>query len=504
MNRQSVLISKKTFLVLILLIFLLGFALRAVEILSGDFVFLFDQGRDYLDVRKIVVEHKLTLIGPHTGIGGVFTGPGWYYLLAIPFILWKGHPFGGQVFMLLGGLLALILAYWVNRKIFNPWVGLIAFFLTAVSRPIFSHATMVWSPHLIPPLVLLSFYFLYGYFQTRKGVFLLITYFLFALMYHFELAVMAACLVYTSFFLLAVDRKTKLKTYFCCLLALILGFGPAILFEARHRFIQTKSFFDFFFGQGGTGKFFHLNRAVQLDHLKSFWSNLVSTFNLPQPAMNIFLIVTLMMIIWLWRQNFLNKAQRKLFLYFLFFPFVTFSFYLFFPNAVWQWYLTHLYFVYMSIASIVIYFSVKQLKILRIIYFVFIILMVFSSLKTLRNRYKYDFIDPRGTVGFKSKLEAIDYIYQDAKGEEFNVLVFTPPIYDYPYRYLLSWYGEKKYGFVPEDRKEGLLYLWIEPDPTKPWTYQGWLETVVREGKIVKEEKLPSGFIIQKRYVEER
>ena len=80
MNRQSVLISKKTFLVLILLIFLLGFALRAVEILSGDFVFLFDQGRDYLDVRKIVVEHKLTLIGPHTGIGGVFTGPGWYYL----------------------------------------------------------------------------------------------------------------------------------------------------------------------------------------------------------------------------------------------------------------------------------------------------------------------------------------------------------------------------------------------------------------------------------------
>lgn len=117
------------------------------------------------------------------------------------------------------------------------------------------------------------------------------------------------------------------------------------------------------------------------------------------------------------------------------------------------------------------------------------------------NFYKNDFNDFGGTHKMKGKMQALDYIYKDAAGKQFNIMIFTPPIYTYPYDYMLWWYGEKKYGYKPENKKEGTLYLLIEPDPHKPWTYKGWLETVIKTGDIIYTKELPSGFIVQKRYL---
>jgi hypothetical protein len=73
------------------------------------------------------------------------------------------------------------------------------------------------------------------------------------------------------------------------------------------------------------------------------------------------------------------------------------------------------------------------------------------------------------------------------------------PIYTYPYDYLFQTYGGQKYGYVPGSVKKGLVYLIIEPDSSKPWTYKGWLETVIVGGTIVKTETLPTGQIVQLR-----
>ena len=116
------------------------------------------------------------------------------------------------------------------------------------------------------------------------------------------------------------------------------------------------------------------------------------------------------------------------------------------------------------------------------------------------NFYKNDFNDFGGVHKIKGKIQAIDYIYKDAAGKPFNIMIFTPPVYTYAYDYLLWWHGRKKYNFIPEKKKEDAFYLLIEPDPHKPWTYKGWLETVVKTGKVTKTVELPSGFIIQKRY----
>lgn len=64
--------------------------------------------------------------------------------------------------------------------------------------------------------------------------------------------------------------------------------------------------------------------------------------------------------------------------------------------------------------------------------------------------------------------------------------------------YLLTE-GKKKYHFVPGKEKSGTFYLLIEPDHEKPWSYEGWLETVIKSGKILSTVELPSGLIVQKR-----
>jgi hypothetical protein len=99
-------------------------------------------------------------------------------------------------------------------------------------------------------------------------------------------------------------------------------------------------------------------------------------------------------------------------------------------------------------------------------------------------------------------LNAIDYIYHDAKGKKFGLLVFYPPIYTYPYDYLIWWHGQEKYHYVPYTKKKGLFYLLIVKDLNKPWSDKGWLETVIKTGKVIETKKLPSGFIIQKRMYE--
>jgi hypothetical protein len=117
--------------------------------------------------------------------------------------------------------------------------------------------------------------------------------------------------------------------------------------------------------------------------------------------------------------------------------------------------------------------------------------------------YRNDFNDFGGVHKIKGKIQALDYIYKDAGGKPFNLLVFTPPVYTYAYDYLLWWYGREKYGYEPERKKERTFYLLIEPDPHQPWTYKGWLETVIKIGKIIETKELPSGFIIQKRFLGE-
>jgi len=236
-------------------------------------------------------------------------------------------------------------------------------------------------------------------------------------------------------------------------------------------------------------------------HLQAFKENFVAVF--PQTglvwiSLSIFLVG---LILFLFIKGNLSKKERSFLFILVSFPILVFFQLMFYRYILWSWYFIELQVVYIFLIGFLLAKLFRgKTKWLSLLAVLILLIKAFLMIHFMYTKEIYDF---GGTAKVRGKLEAIDYIYQDAKGEEFNVLVFTPPIYDYPYYYLLSWYGEKKYGYVPGEEKKGTFYLWIEPDPQKPWTYKGWLETVIKTGKILKEEKLPSGFIIQKRYAQD-
>ena len=135
------------FFVLIIGISLLS---RSIEVLNKNYVFGFDQGRDYLAVKSIVVDNKFTLIGSEVGAGaaglsGIFQGSLHYYFLSVPFILTKGDPYGGLVLMFLLSMLSVVFSYFFGRKVFGAIGGLTTALLFALSPMFIAQARFVWN-----------------------------------------------------------------------------------------------------------------------------------------------------------------------------------------------------------------------------------------------------------------------------------------------------------------------------------------------------------------------
>ncbi len=84
------------FLLFILLAFAFFFRAYRVQGLLG---FYYDQGRDGLVIWDLIHQGKMFLIGPTTGLAGVFLGPFYYYLIAPFYFLGKGDPAYPAVFL---------------------------------------------------------------------------------------------------------------------------------------------------------------------------------------------------------------------------------------------------------------------------------------------------------------------------------------------------------------------------------------------------------------------
>ena len=77
--------------------------------------FLGDEGRDVLVVKRILVDHKFTLLGPATSIGNMYLGPLYYYLMIIPMALSCLNPLGPAMKVALFGVITVFFVYKITR-----------------------------------------------------------------------------------------------------------------------------------------------------------------------------------------------------------------------------------------------------------------------------------------------------------------------------------------------------------------------------------------------------
>lgn len=487
-------------------IFLIGFFLRSQETISGNFLFLLDSGRDMMDVKNIVFDHKLTLIGPYTSLGGVFQGPLYYYLLAIPTAIFKGDPWGNILLMLIISLSVMLIVFLGMKTYFGIVPAAIAFALFAFSPEAIAAATYFWNPHPMWFIIVAYIFLLFGTisYDTRLqlGLWPVI-----ALSFHFQMAFGVFLFIATSVYMLLFHRDLLKKgNYFWS--GLVLGsvlFIPQILFELRHDFLMTRSVIEIFLGNsrglitgGEKGDVY----SVLINNIYTLKNNFISSFIHEKQFSfipGLMLLLSAVGFIYAQAKNKFTKHE-KLFARMIFaIIIIIYTLSLVYPFPMRYWFLTGFQSFYLILGGLLIS-KIFFLRAGKILLYGLLLLTLLHSAFRLQTLYGSP-PDDGGHAKIKGKLHAIDYIYRDAGNSKFNIMIFTPPVLTDAYDYLFWWYGNRTYGYVPGQSKTGVVYLLIEPDPEKPWSYNGWLETVVKTGVIESTITMPSGIIIQKRFM---
>lgn len=494
---------------LITLLVLLSLFPRSIEVLNGNPVFGIDQGRDYLAAKSIVVDRKLTLIGAELGAGQagisyLFHGPGYFYLLTIPFILFNGNPVGGVWLMLMLSLSAIAFGYYFIAKFWGRKAGLLFAFLLALCPYLIGQARLMENHFATTILILIVFYFTYLFTKTqRKGnprKFIFLAAFFSAFVYNFEFAIAVPMCITFVFYSLTLLNKQFLRYVSYLILGFLLGFLPMIFFEFRHGFMGTQSLFGYVFLPHETP-----SPTPLLLHAQNIVSLFIYAFSDAFPAKLLqlpkdiifFGFVGLTLFVFLKEKDRVNK--NFLFFLLLLFP-VNFFVFLLLRNIVFQHYITDLLLVCLLFLTYNLMWLYKNRYFkLAVVLSIYLVLLLSVGAYNAYTVSVSDYKDYGGVHKLRGKLDAIDYIYKDANKEPFGLFVFAPPVYTYPYDYLIWWYGQKKYGYTPHNEKRGIFYLLIEKDSSKPWSYKGWQETVIKTGEVTYTKTLPSGFILEKR-----
>src|SRR4030042_4202746 len=142
---------------LLLIIILAGaFFIRIYRI--GDLLqFYYDQGRDALVIWKLWHEGKGFLIGPVTGLRGIFLGPLYYYLIAPFYLIGRGNPVYPAFFLAILSTLSILMLYILGSRMYSRIAGLVAATIGAFSYSIATFSRWLSNPN---PIFLTSTIFL--------------------------------------------------------------------------------------------------------------------------------------------------------------------------------------------------------------------------------------------------------------------------------------------------------------------------------------------------------
>lgn len=230
-------------------ILLVGILLAAAYLrlykVGNYLTFLGDEGRDVLVVKRMIVDHKFTLLGPTASVGGFFLGPIYYYFM-LPFLwAWKLDPVGPAVMVGLFGVATVYLVYLTGRSLFGQIAGLVAASLYAVSPLVIAYSRSSWNPNVVPFFSTLVIYLLWRVSQKKTswdplyiGIALGV-----GIQLHYLFLFLFA--VVGIWYALNWRRLLRGRTLGLTVAGLFIGALPFIAFEVRHDFANTQTILRF-------------------------------------------------------------------------------------------------------------------------------------------------------------------------------------------------------------------------------------------------------------------
>src|SRR3990172_3617537 len=449
--------------ILVFTLLFLAFLIRVYGI-DSFLGFYFDQGRDANVIWDLWHQGKFFLIGPTTGIEGVFRGP-WYYWLIAPFyLLGRGDPVWPSVFLSATTVVAIFLSYKITEKLAGKWAGILAVVIGSFSLYLVYASRWLSNP---TPMLLISMIFAYSLFEVldgKKWAWVLSAFMSGLAMqfgsaaeifYFLGLAVFGVYLFFT-------DRKKlpDLKTILLSAVALGVTFSPPVLFDLRNEGILRGTVSKFLFQEGSFKVSFWETVKVRLPfYYDVFFSKLFPSLT---KAKGIFALIFAGLGLYNYREI-LKDKRMVLLVILLLSPILGMLFFQGNYGNVYDYYFTGYYLIFLVLFASVLGIASKHFWGKAII-LIFLTLFLKDNLPTLRN-YIVSGVDGPTTIAFGNEKQALDWIYQDAKGRDFNIDVYVPPVIPYAYDYLFKWYGGSRLGREPLREKQiSLLYTLYEVD----------------------------------------
>ena len=426
------------------------------------FFFGMDQEYEALIVKNIVDFKHFPLIGVNASDTGLYLGPAFIYLAAVPFYIFRGNPLGWGLTASFLGVFTVYFIYKVGKKMFSKKVGFFASLLYSSSFLTSFYDRQFWNPTPIPLFSLLIGFLLYRILNNnRKSLLLLALSFGIAIQAHLSILIFLPLIIY------AVMKKYKIvgiKTIFLSIIIFILLQTPIILFELRHNFLNTKAFINLVAKkseQTSTSSFSERNSLFLSTLGRFFWvpykpdlflesgqcKELSSLRKNAYPEGIIMVMVGL--IIFLRRYFSKNKfaTSSKLILSICL---LTFLFVLFYNRSIFEYYFLF-FFPWLAIAlgrSLDLIWGRKQGK---VIVLPVIILFVVLNLMTLFSAYS--------SYSYPDKLEAMRFVNNYVMEKDYTLEALGNCPRFGGYRYLFEYFvGVPKHSYMDT------YFEWLYPD----------------------------------------
>jgi hypothetical protein len=482
-------------------------------------VFLGDQGRDVLTVKKMIENRRPTFIGPTASVGGFFLGPLYYYMMVIPLLLSNFDPVGPAVMVALLSIATTWLCYSFGKRYFSTYVGLIAATLYAVSSLVIEYSRSSWNPNVLPffsfSLVYLSALLLENKVKRKYVLFYAIGSCL-GIIIQLHYAVWGMYLFTGLIYLFYVWREyirttiVNLKKIFTEIGLMIAGFltfmGPFLLFEVYHSFPNISNIFRFVFnnrGGGFTGGYSYW--FIIQDTIYRLFLRLVAGGNdlLAQISV-VFVMITLLYVLY---RAFTGYKKSKLnfktyiselsvnkkgigFLILILWLVCGVALWGFYKKAIFDYYYSYMYAlpILLFAASLGLFYDLlnKKNNILKISWL--IITIAFVSVLVYSNQQATKLVFA-GRQVYRAE-EVAKSVIEHVGDNKYNFALLTPGNSDHAYRYFLEIYGHKPTPLETEVTKQLIVFCEQHTINDKPCSPEGdplWEVAGFGQSKVVEQ-----------------
>ncbi len=473
MRRITNIVTKNWILVLIILV---GVFLRFYRL--DDFaMFLSDQGRDAIIIKRILTGEHFPAIGAPTSVGQVYLGPFYYYFIAPWLLLFNFKPVGLAFGVAFFSSIFLLINYFVVKKLINKRTAYLSTFFLTLSSTLVDFSRFSWNPNLLPLFSFLTAYFTIESIRSKKWYFFALTgaFLSFSVQLHY-LALFLGLPVAIVYVYYLVKTKghliNKFLNLFISAFFFVLFTLPLIIFDLRHDFLNSKNFL----------LLFKSSQSLTSNKLDNLFNTFIS---LNKYSLNISLNTwqTIILLIFILLSSLIilyrSKSQIKIFILFFLTCFLGLSLY---SGPKFPHYLAMVFPFYFLIIS---YFLAEISSDLL----GKIVLVIFIFMYSLLSFPKFGFINMPAANQIGQAQKVADLLAEKIDRKPFNISTWPVEFTEDSYLYFL----ELK-GLIPADRRKveitDQMFVLCNKEPCQIIDSPSWNISMFGKAKIADQWKV--------------